>query len=147
MTVAIFHPSSSRATDLWTLLGIPSRGPGLYQALEEGLPYEVYAELSRVTGLDKGSLARVVDIAPATLQRRIRSGRFNQEESDRIYRLAQVFSAACELFEGDVPAAQRWLNQPVRGLGGARPVDMMVTSAETMAVLDLIGRLEHGVFA
>lgn len=32
-------------------------------------------------------------------------------------------------------------------IGGARSIDMMVTSAETAAVLDLIGRLEHAVFA
>jgi uncharacterized protein (DUF2384 family) len=35
----------------------------------------------------------------------------------------------------------------VQGLGGARPAEMIATSAGTDAVLDLIGRLEHGVFA
>lgn len=147
MTTPIFEPGHKAPRDLWHILGIPSRGPDLYRALERGLPYRVYTELARITGLDKQSLAQVVDIAPATLQRRLKSGRFNQGESDRIYRLARVFSAACELFEGDADAAQQWMNRPVRGLGGARPIDMMVTSAQTAAVLDLIGRLEHGVFA
>jgi len=145
--VAVFEPANKAPRDVWQALGIPSRGPRLHRALENGLPYQVYSDLARITGLDKQSLAKAVDIAPATMQRRIKAGRFTQSESDRIYRLAQVFSAACELFEGDTQSAQRWINQPVKGLGGARPIDMMATSAETAAVLDLIGRLEHGVFA
>lgn len=145
--VAVFEPEHKAPVDLWQSLGIPSRGPGLYRALEDGLPYRVYSDLARAIGLDKQSLAKAVDIAPATMQRRMKSGRFTQGESDRIYRLAQVFSAACELFEGDTQGAQRWINQPVKGLGGVKPIEMMATSAETAAVLDLIGRLEHGVFA
>ncbi|MHC9037670.1 antitoxin Xre/MbcA/ParS toxin-binding domain-containing protein [Cobetia marina] len=35
----------------------------------------------------------------------------------------------------------------MRGLGGRRPVEMVATTAGAEAVLDLIGRLEHGVFA
>lgn len=145
--LAIFHPSANTQPDLWQALGIPSRGPRLYEALHDGLPYRVYTKLANATGLSKTQLARVVDIAPATLQRRVKSGHFTQDESDRLYRLAQVFSSALQLFEGNEPSAQRWLNQPVRGLGGSRPIDMIATSAQTDAVLDLIGRLEHGVFA
>lgn len=144
--VAIFEPAHNAPHNIWQVLGIPSRGPDLYRALETGLPYRVYTDLASAIGLDRQSLAKVVDIAPATLQRRVKAGRFTQSESDRIYRLAQVFSAACDLFEGDEQGARRWINQPVKGLGGARPVDMMTTSAETTAVLDLIGRLERGVF-
>lgn len=43
----------------------------------------------------------MVKIAPATLQRRVKSGHFTQNESARLYRLAQVFSSAFELFEQD----------------------------------------------
>lgn len=143
----LFEPTPRTHDDFWQSVGIPSRGPRLYAALQRGLPYQVYAHLAKATGLDKQALAKVVDIAPATLQRRIKSGHFNQDESDKLYRLARVFSNTCKLFEGDEQAAQRWLNQPVKGLGGARPIDMIVTSAQTSAVLDLIGRIEHGVFA
>ena len=74
-------------------------------------------------------------------------GVFNLGESDRLYRLAEISSAAIELFEGDEDKARNWLNHPVKGLGGKRPVDMAITSAETEATIDLIGRLEHGVFS
>src|SRR5690606_15583076 len=128
-------------------LGIPARGNALYQVLHEGLPTDVFSRLARATNLDKQSLARALAIAPATLQRRLKVGRFGRDESDRLYRLAYVFSCTLDLFEGDVLAAQAWLQRPVRGLGGERPLDMLGTSAQSGAVLDLIGRLEHGVFA
>lgn len=149
MSELTFNPSRTLGStgEFWRKLGIPSRGALLYKSLEQGLPYSTFTRLAKVTGLDKQSMASVVNIAPATLQRRIKAGHFQQDESDRLYRLAQVYCATLELFEGDTEAAQAWLHRPTRGLGGVRPIDMIVTSAQTNAVLDLIGRLEHGVFA
>lgn len=145
---AIYRPETSHDTsEFWTRLGIPSRGASLYKSLQQGLPYSTFTRLAQATGLDKQSMASVVNIAPATLQRRIKAGHFQQDESDRLYRLAQVYYATLELFEGDTDAAQGWLHRSTRGLGDVRPIDMITTSAQTNAVLDLIGRLEHGVFA
>ncbi len=143
----IFHLDPQRPKDLWRVLGFPSRGAELYRALEDGLPYRVYTELTELLDLRKQDLAEIMGIAPATMRRRIKAGRFNQNESDKLYRLVQIFSAACDLFEGDFKGAQRWLTRQVKGLGGARPIDMIATSAQTDAALDLVSRLEHGVFA
>ncbi|MCE3028960.1 antitoxin Xre/MbcA/ParS toxin-binding domain-containing protein [Salinicola sp. DM10] len=54
-----------------------------------------------------------------------------------------VWRAALELFEGDRAAAERWLHREAKGLEGKRPVDVM--QEDPRQVLDLIGRLEHGV--
>ncbi|MBU2113331.1 MAG: DUF2384 domain-containing protein [Gammaproteobacteria bacterium] len=55
--------------------------------------------------------------------------------------------AASNLFDGDMAATNKWLNEPVFGLGDKAPVDMLNSETETQHVLDLIGRLEHGVFS
>ncbi len=133
--------------NFWKSVGIPSRGAKLYEALRAGVAYTVYKKLAAAAGLEHRELAKYVAIPPATLQRRAKSGRFNIDESDRLYRFAEVLKAATDLFEGDKERAQQWLLNPVRGLNHRRPVEMIATSAETEAVLDLIGRLEHGVFA
>ncbi|MDL0433928.1 DUF2384 domain-containing protein [Marinobacter sp. TBZ242] len=57
---------------------------------------------------------------------------------------ADAWRAAIELFEGNRAAADHWLHQEAVGLGGRRPIDVMETDPQQ--VLDLIGRLEHGVF-
>ncbi|MBD3895987.1 DUF2384 domain-containing protein [Halomonas sp. ML-15] len=57
---------------------------------------------------------------------------------------ADVQRAAIELFEGNRVAAEHWLHREVVGLGGKRPIDVM--ERDPQQVMDLIGRLEHGVF-
>lgn len=146
-TVREFSPRIYAKPSLWQQLGIAERGPKLYQALHQGFSYEVFDTLAALSTLDKKQLAAVCQLAPATLARRAKSGRFTQDESDRLYRFATVFAAATALFAGDAQATKRWLTEPVYGLGEQAPIDMLVTSAESQAVLDLIGRLEHGVFA
>lgn len=138
-------PNNPPKKDLWDSLGLPSRGPELHDALANGLPYEVYTKLVSACGLDSKELARYVVISPATLQRRAKAGRFKEDEGDRLYRFAEVYNSATDLFEGDGIRAMTWLLKPARGLGDRRPIDMVSTTAGAEAVLDLIGRLEHGV--
>ena len=109
------------------------------------MEYRVYPRLAKVSGIEQKALARYVDIPSATLSRRAKSGRFKMAESDRLYRFAELFKAALDLFEGDAEGARAWLLKPNAGLGGRRPVEMSATSAEYQTVLNLIGRLEHGV--
>lgn len=132
------------APDFWKTIGIPQRGKKLHDQLHAGLSYAVYKRLAREVGLEQKELAHFVAIPSATLQRRAGTGRFKLAESDGLYRFAEVFKAALDLFEGDIDATRNWLTHSVRGLGGRRPADMLVTWAETEAVFDPIGRLEHG---
>lgn len=141
----IYNPEIQDDFDFWRLVGMPARGAKLHDALHKGLSFCVYGKLAELAGLEKKELAKCALIAPATLQRRAKTGRFNQQESDRLYRLAELLKAAADLFEGDMDASRDWLHKPALGLGGRRPIDMLATTAETEAVLDLIGRLEHGV--
>lgn len=138
---------SDRKGDLWQTLGLPRRGPQLHEALRKGVAYEVFTRLASITGMEKQELAHYVAISPATLQRRAKAGHFTVDEGDRLYRFAEVYHCAIDLFEGDTQQANKWLQSPVRGLGDQRPVGMVATTAGATAVLDLIGRLEHGVFA
>ncbi|SRR5690625_5603480 len=133
--------------NLWKMLKIPPRGNALHEALDHGFRADVFSELTGLSGLGRESLAKALGFAPATLQRRMSRGRFTTEESDRLFRLIKLMSEAARLFEGDLDAARDWVNQPVKGLGGRRPVEMMPTSAEADEVFALIGRLEHGVLA
>ncbi|PWC16956.1 hypothetical protein DDT56_09335 [Brenneria corticis] len=43
--------------------------------------------------------------------------------------------------------AYRWLSLPVKGLGHVVPISRIATESGALEVLDLIGRLEHGVFS
>lgn len=143
-----YRPNEKRPKDdFWKALGLPSRGAQLHEELQKGVSYKVYTNLAEVSGLESKQLAQYVVISPATLRRRADTGRFKPAEGDRLYRFAEVYKSAVDLFEGDRERARKWFLHPVRGLGGRRPVEMVSTTAGAEAVLDLIGRLEHGVFA
>jgi len=51
-----------------------------------------------------------------------------------------------QLFEGDAESARRWLSEPAKALGGDSPLQHLTTEAGVAQVLDLIGRLEYGVY-
>lgn len=78
---------------------------------------------------------------------RRRTGRLAPRESDQVIRLVTVLDAAETLFEGDRKAARHWLMRPVKGLGDVAPLELLNSEAGAREVLNLIGRLEHGVFA
>lgn len=58
----------------------------------------------------------------------------------------ELRKAATDLFSGNEQNATEWLNQPAKALNGRNPMDMTNNQAEFDLVLDLIGRLQHGVF-
>lgn len=58
---------------------------------------------------------------------------------------ATVLDAATALHDGDLRRAIEWLQKPAIGLGGIAPVNHLDTPEHIMQVLDLIGRIEHGV--
>ena len=140
-----YQPTKAVTASFWQQIGLPARGRKLHELLHAGVEYRVYPQLAKISGIEQKALARYVDIPSATLSRRAKSGRFKMAESDRLYRFAELFKAALDLFEGDAEGARAWLLKPNAGLGGRRPVEMSATSAEYQTVLNLIGRLEHGV--
>ena len=137
---------ATRKDDFWRALDLPSRGAKLHETLSAGISYKVYTKLTEASGLESKELARYVGIPLATLKRRADTGYFKPAEGDRLYRFAEIYKSALDLFDNDKAKAKEWLFSPVRGLGGRRPIEMVATSAGAEAVLDLIGRLEHGVF-
>lgn len=142
----LFSPNTP-ANNFWANLGLPNGTMELHQTLHHGISFEVYDKIASELGLEKKELAKITAIAPATLSRRAKSGLFNKDESDRLYRVAQVYKACLDLFEGDNASAQLWLKQPVKALANQIPLSLLTTHVETEWVLDVIGRLEHGVYS
>jgi putative toxin-antitoxin system antitoxin component (TIGR02293 family) len=129
-------------------LGLPEDPTELVQAVEAGLPVAIIERLAMALNLHQHALLKLARIAPATLTRRRRdpAGVLARDESDRIYRIAAAYRGAVQLFEGDAQAAQTWLQEPARALGGATPLGHLATEAGAAEVRDLIGRLEYGVY-
>jgi putative toxin-antitoxin system antitoxin component (TIGR02293 family) len=140
-----YQPGLQIPQSVWMTLGLPSRGTMLHELVHEGLPFENLERIASLLQVQRGVISKAICIAPSTLARRAKAGRFNALESDRLVALVAVFDGALCLFENDKATATEWMSSPVRGLGSKRPLDMLGTSVETQAVVDLIGQLERGI--
>ena len=131
-----------------SLLGLKTYDtPSLHARVRAGLSFTALQRLLRITALPMHVAAAILHIPPRTLQRRRVAGRLQPDESDRLVRLSRIIGKAIELFEGDPEGARQWLGAPVTALGGATPLALSQTEPGALEVEQLIGRLEHGVFA
>ena len=131
-----------------SLLGLRSFDTAaLMKRLDEGLSYAAFERLKRQLKVSSQELADAAMITQRTLARRKKAGRMQTAESDRLVRLARVFSGAIALFEGDADGAQAWMMRPNRALGGPSPFEMAKTGVGAREVENLIGRIQHGVIS
>ena len=129
-----------------SLLGLRSFDTAsLLKRLDEGLSYAAFERLKRRLAVTSQELADAALISRRTLARRKSSGRLDSDESDRLVRVARVFSRAIELFGGNEDSARRWMMRPRPALGGPSPFEMARTEVGAREVEKLIHQIEHGV--
>lgn len=114
--------------------------------VRQGLPAGVVDAAVRTVGMAKAELAQALDIPERTLARRKREGVLSREESAKLVRLARLVERAAEVFEDQVMALD-WLKAPNAALGAVAPISLLDTDLGASAVLETLGRIEHGVFA
>lgn len=135
---------ATRSIEVHDVLGTaPESGLDWVREVERGLPPEVLDRLQAFGDLDESELDAVI---PRRTRRHQRDrDRLTPAQSDRVARAARVFALAHRVF-GDAVKANRWMKRPHGQLDGARPLEMLRTSAGAQMVTDLLGRIEHGVY-
>ena len=118
----------------------------LIPALRTGLAYRSVAALAKFLDAPIEELAVSIGVPRRTLDRRKAEGRLDARTSEKVARLARV-AARAEQVLGDVAAMRRWLRTPNRALGMVTPLSMLDMDLGAEAVLDVLGRLEHGVYS
>lgn len=117
-------------------------GPELAAALESGLPATSLERVGRLIAPDDPGFKHRV-VARATLARRKRTDRLSLEESERVERLARLWTHALEVWKSEA-AARRFLTEEHPLLSGRSPLDMARTEVGARLVQDILGRLEYG---
>ncbi|HFF8588250.1 TPA: antitoxin Xre/MbcA/ParS toxin-binding domain-containing protein [Raoultella ornithinolytica] len=133
---------------LWRYAGLPAnRGMQLIELLSMGLPVSILDNIHEWTEMSKTDILRITGINERNVARRKSAGgTLTPGESERVARFVRVLDTAVDYF-GNKQDAYDWLQSPVRGLGNVAPIDLIATESGALEVTDLIGRLEHGVFA
>jgi putative toxin-antitoxin system antitoxin component (TIGR02293 family) len=148
------------STQLLDILGIPgstSPSSAIPQAggdandsvevVRRGLSIESFKRVASYYQLSDVQMSKVVGTSIRTIVRLQKEDKpLNATWSDRLYRLARVAAQAQDVFES-ADTATSWLKRPNRGLNGHAPVDLLDTDAGTEQVVELLDRIEFGVYS
>lgn len=115
--------------------------------IREGLPYKAGSHVRDLLALPLPLFAGILEVSERTLAR-VKSSkqRLSTTASDRLFRLARIFTIAREVLEDD-EKAREWLRRQQVGLGGKTPFELLHTEAGTKEVEDLLWRIEYGVIS
>jgi putative toxin-antitoxin system antitoxin component (TIGR02293 family) len=115
-------------------------------AIRRGIPSSAVDALTAFLLVSQTEFSDALDIPVRTLVRRKGEGLLNSEESAKLVRVARVIQRAEEVFDNPV-SARDWLKSANTSLGGETPMSLLDTEIGAEAVIDTLGRIEHGVFA
>lgn len=128
-------------------VGAPRSDYELIGVIRKGLPAGVIARVAVSSSLTVDEILRALRIARRTAARRKASAsRLKPIESELIYRLSKVVVVATDVL-GSLPKAREWILAKNRALHGERPIDLLDTAIGFEDVLDVLRRIDHGVFS
>ncbi|WP_373546434.1 antitoxin Xre/MbcA/ParS toxin-binding domain-containing protein [Chamaesiphon sp.] len=117
------------------------------EVVRRGLSIESFKRVASYYQLSDAQMSKVVGTSVRTIVRLQKEDKpLNATWSDRLYRLARVAAQAQDVFES-ADTATSWLKRPNRGLNGHAPVDLLDTDAGTEQVVELLDRIEYGVYS
>jgi putative toxin-antitoxin system antitoxin component (TIGR02293 family) len=106
---------------------------------------EVIEELSR-QGYSDTELSELVVPKRTLARRRADNEPLTVEETDKALRLQRIAALGEQVF-GDRAKAHRWMRKPKRSLGGETPLAYLASENGARIVEEMLGRIEHGIFA
>ena len=119
--------------------------PPTLAEVRNGLSASFLDDLRAALDVTEAQLAGMVGIARQTLVRRKREGVLRRDEGDRAAVVAKVFTRAVAYFDDNSNDAIEWLKHPNPALAGETPLERADTAIGADDVIDLIGRMEHGI--
>lgn len=113
---------------------------------EEGLPKQALVIFMQKINLDERRLFSYLDVTRRTIDNYKPRERLRLYISDRLIHLAELYVKGKEIFDS-FENFHSWLNRPSVDLGGEKPVDRIQTRKGIDELLQVLGRIEHGILA
>lgn len=126
-------------------LNLPLPHADVNHFVDQCLPFSLFEQVAEVLSLSDAMLGQYLGIPPCTLSRMASAGHFSASESLNLLALIRVLYSAYGLFEGDAQAVRVFLTSPARSLNSKTPLEVLRAGGKASIVLDVIGRLEHGI--
>ncbi len=129
------------------VVGSPQSDFEFIEIIRIGLPSRVIECVVKSSALSEDVICKSLRIAKRTAARRkATSSTLKPVESELIYRLSKVLVTAREIL-GERDKAREWLLSSNRALNGQRPIDLLDTGIGFDDVMDVLHRIEFGVYS
>ena len=116
------------------------------ELIEEGISKKALENLKEQAKLQYDQLAKILNVARATLINKKGNEKFNKDVSDKILGLADIYSYGYEVFD-DYDRFNAWIFRENQALGGQTPFDLLHNTFGREEVKNLIGRIDHGIYS
>ena len=119
-----------------------------HELVLRGIPAEAMAKLfAGVVSLSSHVLLTAIGVSERSFARRKATPktRLPVDESERLWRFAEVLAHATRVF-GSQAEAEQWLDRPAIGLDHRKPIDLLRTHPGARLVSEYLTRIEHGVY-
>lgn len=113
--------------------------------IEDTSPLSVQ-EAATSYGMTKDHMAAMLGVSEKTYYNMMQKPLLDKERSDRFQFISQILESGEEAFGAKLNFS-KWLKTPQPTLDGYIPIDMMSTITGANRVLQIIGRIKHGITA
>jgi putative toxin-antitoxin system antitoxin component (TIGR02293 family) len=113
---------------------------------KRGVPKSALSHLAKTLGFTTAHMAEFLPVTERTIQRYRPKQYFKPYVSEQILELAELAAYGLEVFDNQEQFL-RWLNEPIKALGGKAPVNLLDTRFGVEMVRNELGRIEYGVFS
>lgn len=114
------------------------------ELIRSGFPWRAFELVTKRVAIDEATTW--LRLSARTLARRKASRRLDAEQSERLLRLASVWTRANDVFGSEL-GARAWLRAKNRALKGEIPLSLLDTDIGAQAVEDELVRIEYGIHA
>jgi putative toxin-antitoxin system antitoxin component (TIGR02293 family) len=139
----------SNYTPMVAMMGNQYANPSDFDLLKlarKGISKKSLLALAKQISLTIEEVATVLHISERTLQRYTPTTLVKTEYADRAIELALLYERGIEVF-GSERAFSLWIKSPNLALGGEIPFNLLDTRIGFTMVLNILGRIEYGVFS
>jgi putative toxin-antitoxin system antitoxin component (TIGR02293 family) len=117
------------------------------EIVRSGIPARALKPFAEMLKLTISEVSTFALIPSRTVERRIASNAMlRQAEAERVVRIGRIFSKAKDVFE-DADEAASWMSDRLEQFNGETPLHLCETEAGAREAEQILGRIEHGVFA
>lgn len=115
--------------------------------LMEGVQRAIFAKVAKeIAMIPEKELAQISGLSQRTISRMSDDQLLPQQSAEVIISIMRTYQRAVEVFESE-DTAHKWLKTSLPVLGNQTPLQAVSNRFGAELVLDLLGRIEHGVYS